>query len=212
MENKTKQIDFWEGDFGKEYTDRNNIILDNLDDLYLELWNKTRSEMNTIFLENIDKNIKILEVGTNLGQQLQHLQRQGFKNLYGIELQSYAVEKAKNSTKEINIIQGSCFDIPFKDNYFDLVFTSGVLIHISPNDLEKAMTEIYRCSNKYIWGFEYFSDNLEELNYRENTDYMWKQDFAKLYLTYFSDLKLIKEEKYKYNQDNNVDSMFLLSK
>ena len=41
----------------------------------------------------------------------------------------YAVEKGKENTKGINIIQGSAFDLPYKDNYFDLVCTNGVLIH-----------------------------------------------------------------------------------
>jgi len=59
----------------------------------------------------------------------------GFTNLYGIELQWYAVEKAKEYTKGINIIQGSGFDIPFKDGYFDLVITNGVLIHIAPKKI-----------------------------------------------------------------------------
>lgn len=212
MENKTKQMSFWESDFGKEYTDRNTYFLDALDNVYLDIWGHTRTSLNETFIGNLDRDIRILEVGSNVGQQLSHLQKQGFSNLYGIELQSYAVEKSKKLTTDINIIKGSCFDIPFKDNYFDLVFTSGVLIHIAPNDLEKAMKEIYRCSNKYIWGFEYFSDNLEELNYRDNNDYLWKQDFSKLYRKYLNNLKLINEKKYKYNQNDNIDSMFLLSK
>ena len=40
----------------------------------------------------------------------------GFTDLYGIELQKYAVEKAKANTEYINIIQDSPFDIPYKDN------------------------------------------------------------------------------------------------
>jgi len=38
----------------------------------------------------------------------------GFNNLYGIELQQYAIEKAKALTKRINIIHGVADDIPLK--------------------------------------------------------------------------------------------------
>jgi len=65
-------------------------------------------------------------------QSAENASKNGINNLYGIELQQYAIEKAKALTKRINIIHGVADDIPFKDGYFDMVFTSGVLIHIHP--------------------------------------------------------------------------------
>ena len=100
----------------------------------------------------------------------------GFVNLYGIELQSYAVELSKARTKRINIIEGSAFDIPYKDGYFDLVFTSGILIHINPSDIVWALREILRCTREYIWGFEYYADEYQEINYRGRSDLLWKTD------------------------------------
>ncbi len=212
MSYKTKQIDFWEGDFGKDYTIRNKYSINEFDDFYIETWGISRSDINKEFLNNLDRDIKILEVGCNRGQQLRHLQNIGFTNLYGIELQSDAVEKSKQSTNNINIIQGNAFDIPFKDNWFDLVFTSGVLIHISPDDLKQAINEIYRCTKKYIWGFEYFSENLKEINYRGNSGFLWKQNFSDIFLKNFNNLKLLKEKRYKYLNDENIDQMYLLAK
>ena len=83
-------------------------------------------------MKDLPMDIRILEVGCNIGNQLRGFQRMGFTSLYGVELQQYAVEKAKMATRNINIIQGSGFDLPFKDNFFDLVCTNVVLIHISP--------------------------------------------------------------------------------
>ena len=71
------------------------------------------------FLGNFDRSIRILEVGSNVGSQLNGLQKIGFKNLYGIEIQQSAVEISKQNTTNINIIKGSAFDIPFKDSYFN---------------------------------------------------------------------------------------------
>lgn len=136
----------------------------------------------------------------------------GFKKLYGIEIQYDAVEKAKLSTKNINIIQGSAFDIPFKEEYFDLIFTSGVLIHISPYDLFLALKEIVKCTKRYIWGFEYYSDEPKEIIYRGNVGFLWKRNFANFYLQNFKKFKLIKEKKYKYVDNENIDQMFLIEK
>jgi pseudaminic acid biosynthesis-associated methylase len=212
VEKFTDQIQQWSSEFGKEYTERNPHTIEVMDELYEKQFGLTRTELNLTFVGNFDRSIKILEVGSNVGAQLHGLQKIGFKNLYGIEIQPYAVEVSKQNTKNINIIQGSAFDIPFKDSYFDLVFTSGVLIHINPGDLNIAMREIYRCTSEYIWGFEYYADRYSEIPYRGRRNLLWKADFAKLYLDEFRDLELVKEKRIKYLDNDNVDSMFLIRK
>ena len=183
----TKQENFWSGDFGKDYTERNSHSLEDWNNFYLENWGSTRIKMNEVSLDGISKDAKILEVGCNTGMQLRALQKMGFENLYGVEIQKYAAERAKDFTKHVNIVQGSGFDLPFRDGYFDLVCTNGVLIHISPDDLPKIMDEMYRCTSKYIWGWEYFADDVTEINYRGNEGYLWKANYAQLFLERFSD-------------------------
>jgi len=206
----TDQIQEWSGDFGREYTDRNDLTAAQMDELYQRRFGLTRTALNLEFLGDLPRSLSILEVGTNLGTQLVSLQQIGFTNLYGLELQAYAVDQAQKRTRHINIIQGSAFDIPFKDRFFDLVFTSGMLIHINPHDLQTAMTEIRRCARSYIWGTEYFSDGLQEVKYHGKSNLMWKGNYAALYLQRFGDLQLIREKKLVYRDSENVDSMFLL--
>jgi pseudaminic acid biosynthesis-associated methylase len=136
----------------------------------------------------------------------------GFQNLYGIEIQIEAIELSKSVSRRMHIIPGIASDIPFKDSYFDLVFTSGVLIHISPHDIRNVMEEVYRCSRRYIWGFEYFAEEYTEIVYRGEKKLLWKADFPRIYLDLFQDLRLIKEKKFPYIGNNNVDQMFFLEK
>ena len=212
MQKTGKQITKWKDEFGKEYTDRNALTLDELERMYENNFGLNRTKLNNIFIGKLDHSIRILEVGSNIGNQLLLLQKMGFKNLYGIEINDYAVELSKKRTKNINIIQGSAFDIPFKNEYFDLVFTSGLLIHIAPHDINLVLNEIYRCTKEYIWGFEYYEEKYTEIIYRGKKDLLWKANFAQLYLNLFEDVKLIKEKKLKYLNDNNIDIMFLLKK
>ncbi len=212
QQKSTDQMNEWSSDFGREYTDRNPQTSAEMDALYLKSFGVKRTELNLEFLGGLDRSIRILEVGSNVGSQLQCLQEMGFTNLYGIELQSYAVERAKAKTKNINIIQGSAFDIPYKDRFFDLVFTSGVLIHISPKEISTALDEIYRCAKQFVWGFEYHADAYTPIPYRGRSDLMWKTDFAKLYTDRFPGLKVAQEKKVKYLDNENVDKMYLLSK
>ena len=215
MRKDNKQSQAWASEFGKEYTDRNMLTIEGIDVLYETRYGISRSDMNHQFLGYMDRNIRILEVGSNIGLQLQFLQKAGFKNLYGIEISPYAVELSKSLTKNVNIIQGYAQDIPFKDNYFDVVFTSGVLIHINPDEVQDIMREMYRCTMSFIWGFEYFSYDIQPIKYRgskETTDLLWKANFRRMFCELFPRLALIKETHFKYLQNENEDVMYLLVK
>lgn len=210
---ETKQQEFWKGNFGKEYTDRNFFSNLEWESFYLRTWGKTKMEINSDFIGNLPRDLRILEVGCNCGLQIDCLQQMGFKDLYGVDIQSYAIKRAKAAFPGLNILNASGFDLPFKDNFFDVVCTNGVLIHIAPNDLPIIMNEIYRTSKKYIWGFEYFSDTIKEINYRGHNNYLWKADYSKLFMDQFADLKIVKKELYPYQDaSGNTDLMYLLEK
>lgn len=212
---ETSQVKFWKGEFGKDYTDRNTFDESEWDKKAIETWGVTRLQMNEACIGTLPKDAKVLEVGCNIGMQLKGLQKMGYTNLYGIEIQNYAVEKAKSTSQGINIIQGSGFDIPYKDGWFDLVFTNGVLIHINPGDYDIIMSEMVRCSSKYIMGFEYYAEQIKEVNYRGNNGYLWKTDFAREFIKRFPKLRLGYRQLYPYkiaSEIENVDCMYLLEK
>jgi len=212
MSKQTDQMKHWSGDFGKQYTQRNDLTLEGMDQLYRDHYGLSRSELNREFLGELPRDLRILEVGANVGLQLALLQQAGFSNLTGIELQWYGVEEGKKNTRGINLLQGSAFNLPFRDGWFDLVFTSGVLIHIHPDDLLAAMNEIVRCSRQYIWGMEYYAPEHTDIPYRGERNLMWKGDFARLYLERFPALDVVARKRVKYTTDDNEDEMFLLRK
>jgi pseudaminic acid biosynthesis-associated methylase len=148
---ETDQARVWMGDFGREYTDRNDQTPDELDCFYQENYGITRSKLNEAFLSGISKQARILEVGCNTGTQLLMLQKMGYTSLYGIEIQAYALEHAKARLPQAVLSLACALSIPYPEKCFDLVFTSGVLIHIAPSDLARVLGEIHRCSKKWIW-------------------------------------------------------------
>jgi len=209
---ETEQAKKWEGNFGDEYTDRNPQTKEAMDELYQNNFGITRAQLNKDFLDFLPKDIKILEVGCNVGTQLAHLKALGFNNLTGVEISDYALNKAKQNDPNINFLKASALSLPFADNSFDFVFTSGVLIHIHPEDVKKAIDEFHRVSKKYIWGFEYYSEQCKEIEYHGNKELLWKNDFMNLFLQRHSDLEVVNNRKLKYLGSENRDEMFLLQK
>ena len=88
-----------------------------------------------------------------------------------------------------NISDCLAHDLRFPDESFDLVFTSGVLIHIHPDNLLSSCSEIHRVTRRYIVCIEYFSDKPEEIHYRGHDELLFKRDFGSFWLDNFPDLE-----------------------
>lgn len=211
MEESESPIEIWKGEFGERWTDRNAQNPFELDENYFDIYGVTRTRLNERFLEDICRDARILEVGANAGAQLRCLWRMGFRELYGVELLDYAVRQASEMGPPISLIQGNAFELPFDDKSFDLVFTSGLLIHIPPEDIDTVMREIARCSDHYLWGFEYYSENYTEVAYRDHDNLLWKGDFPAMYEEY-TPFNIVKKELIDYRDSDNVDAMFLLER
>jgi len=209
---ETEQTIVWKGDFGREYTDRNTLDVEALNQLHRRNYGISKREINASFLRDIPKDAAFLEVGCNAGNQLLLLLEMGFTNLAGVELQPYALEIAQRRLPRVALKSGSALSLPYENFSFDVVFTSGVLIHIGPKDLPRAMDEIYRCTRSYIWGMEYYSTDVAEVSYRGHSQLLWKMNYARQYLERFPDLELVREQRLPYLENKNVDAVFLLRK
>jgi pseudaminic acid biosynthesis-associated methylase len=208
----TRQIQQWGAEFGRDYTDRNPQTAAAMDALYVENYGVSRTALNQEFLGALPRDLRILEVGCNVGAQLGAMAQMGFTRLAGVDIQPYALKTARQNYPGILFMAASALELPVREGAFDLVFTSGVLIHIHPDDLSRAMGEIYRACRRYIWGLEYFHPTCAMIPYRGQADLLWKGDYAGLYRERFPDLKLLQEQKLPYINKNNQDVMYLLEK
>lgn len=175
----TPQLALWRSTFGREYTDRN----DREQPERVAAWRRV--------LDGIAP-ARVLEVGCNVGWNLQYLERLGVRELYGIEPQPGAVERARQRRPAYNVLHGTAFDLPFRDGLFDLVFTSGVLIHIAPDALGRALDEIARVSRRWIVAIEYDHPSEQEVAYRGHAGALWKRDHGAAWQTRHPALRLVR--------------------
>jgi pseudaminic acid biosynthesis-associated methylase len=175
----TAQLALWRSEFGRTYTDRN----DREKPERVEAW---RRLLGGITPE------RVLEVGCNVGWNLVYLDRLGISELYGIEPQLEAVERARARRPDLGVLLGTAFDLPFRDRHFDLVFTSGVLIHIAPESLGTALDEIHRVSRRWIVAIEYDDPVEQEVAYRGHDHALWKRDHGAAWQGRYPGLRLVR--------------------
>lgn len=180
-----RQLTFWMGEFGDEYWRRNKITPEKI---------KEGARAYRRIFDQIKVN-SVLEVGSNIGIQLTILRK-----LLGPKIELNAVEPNKQafakltknpSLKLKKAYNCSGYQLPFDDSSIDLVFTSGVLIHIPPKNLTEITKEIVRVSKKYVLCLEFFSHEPEEKAYRGHRNVFFKRDFGAFYLDNFPKLKAV---------------------
>jgi pseudaminic acid biosynthesis-associated methylase len=136
----------------------------------------------------------VLEVGCNRGHNLRVLTELlgEESDVVGVEPNRYALELARAANVKSGVLRGHVFDLPFKDESFDLVFTAGVLIHVPLVDLPKALSEIYRVSGRYVLTIGYFAEDETPIRYQDSEDLLWKRDFRAHFETAFPSLTLVR--------------------
>jgi pseudaminic acid biosynthesis-associated methylase len=206
MNYKTDQEKFWAGEFGDEYTDRNNVaeLIAIRTHAFAKIFSKTKG-INSA-----------LEFGANIGDNLLAI-----RNLIpscsfsAIEINSKAAEVLK-SIPNTTVHLGSIFDFsPQVLGKHDITFTCHVLIHINPEMLPQVYSRMYDCSGKYILIKEYYNPTPVVVNYRGNTERLFKRDFAGDMMDLYPDLELI-DYGFQYHRDYNFpeddSTWFLLKK
>jgi spore coat polysaccharide biosynthesis protein SpsF len=120
----------------------------------------------------------VFEVGCNAGWNLLALRTlDPTLELHGIDVNERALAEARRDG--ISVATWNVVDMPYRQQ-FDLVFTAGVLIHVPPHALERAMTAIVDSSLSHVLAVEYAAEKEEPICYRGH-DALWRRPFGALY-------------------------------
>jgi pseudaminic acid biosynthesis-associated methylase len=201
---KTEQEQFWAGNFGTEYTGRNQG----------DSWIASNTSLFAKIFARTETILTVMEFGANLGMNLRAIkQLLPDAELSAIEINPKAVEEL-DRLGGIKVYHRSILD--FATDYTrDFVFTKGVLIHINPDSLPQVYNALYQTSSRYICVAEYYNPAPVEIPYRGHSGKLFKRDFAGELLETFRDLRLI-DYGFIYRRDNRFPqddiTWFLLEK
>jgi len=175
--------DLWAGGFGNEYLERNAAA----------------SEGRGPFWDGIVERYpsrRVLEIGCTQGDNLIHLARHvPAHDLWGLDVNEEVLDALHRHVPGSNGVWGVARSLPFRDAWFDLVFTVGLLIHQPDETLPMVMSEIVRCSRRWVLCGEYHADERTEITYRGHDGVLVKRPYGRLYQELFPEL-VLREEKF----------------
>jgi spore coat polysaccharide biosynthesis protein SpsF len=205
MNYKTEQEEFWAGDFGNQYIDRNK--------------SKELLASNTNFfskaLHSAQKINSVVEFGSNVGMNLRALKiLYPDQKQFGIEINQKAASELRSFLGNSNVFEGSIFDFNAEKKR-DLSLIKGVLIHINPEMLPLIYKKLYEASEKYVLICEYYNPVPVEIDYRGHSERLYKRDFCGDMMEAYPDLKLL-DYGFAYKKDPSFSqddiTWFLLEK
>ena len=170
-----KQEKFWHSDYADEYIKRNSHFDE---EIGATAWQKMLVSTSGIN--------SILELGSNIGRNIGMLNKvlpEAKKSI--IELSPIPYQIVKNKYDLEYAVNSSILNSDLEAVQFDMVFTSGVLIHVEPSDLLKTMQKMFDYSSKYILICEMFSRVPRTVNYKKSNDLLFTRDFGRYFLENF---------------------------
>jgi pseudaminic acid biosynthesis-associated methylase len=205
MKYKTNQEDFWAGQFGDKYIERNvgqHLLASNLHFFATAL--KVVSRINTC-----------MEFGANVGMNLRALALlYPDLSLHALEINKEAANHLSKIIPSENVICNSILNYQSREK-FDLVILKGVLIHLNPSYISEVYETIINAANRYILIAEYYSSTPVSTRYRGHHRKLFKRDFAGEILERFQSIHLL-DYGFFYKNDINAPqddiNWFLLEK
>jgi hypothetical protein len=146
----------------------------------------------------------ILEVGAGNGSNLLAIKDiMPWVDVSGVEVNSEACMEIHrlDVCRETYNCSWEDFELPAK---WDMVFTSGVLIHVHPDNRPMFMQKIIDYSKRYVVAIEYFSPELRAVKYHGQDEALWVDDFGRQYMQ--MGLKLL-DCKFYYKPLTGLDNV-----
>jgi pseudaminic acid biosynthesis-associated methylase len=171
----------WGGEFGDHYVNRN-----------INAGTHRGPFWKNLLAKHPVRNV--LEVGCNIGANLRWIAEElSPQDVYGVDINIKSLEVLRRDLPQVNALWSPARLLPFRDGWFDMTFTMGVLIHQPENALPLVMSEVVRCSRKYVFCAEYFAETTVEIPYHGHKGALFKRNYSQLYIDLFPELRLCEE-------------------
>ena len=167
----SETVEFWKGDFGRQYTERNRAVD----------W-KARVPFWK-HIADVTEAISFLEVGCNIGTNLKAIREvlPEVAIMSGVDVNRDALAMAQTSGFDVVECAAAEIGTIWLPESADIVFTSGVMIHVSPDELPATMQAIVDMAKTWVLAVEYADTQETEVEYRGHAGRLWRRPYGDLY-------------------------------
>jgi len=188
----TPQEQFWAGEFGTAYIERNQgdaLLASNIN-FFTKALQHTRDLKSCI------------EFGANIGMNLKALNLifPGIQ-AHGIEINQDAATQLSKVIPSDHVYHQSILNFA-SEKTWDLTLIKGVLIHLNPDILPQVYDKLVKACGRYLLVAEYYNPSPVTINYRGHSDRLFKRDFAGEIMDRYPEMKL-KDYGFSYRKDPN---------
>jgi pseudaminic acid biosynthesis-associated methylase len=160
----SRQKEWWEGEGGDAYHERNQVDWEKR----IPFW---RGLLRKIQIESV------LELGCGPGWNLAAINRVDPEIILGgVEINPTARQSA--SYRGIAMLDPD----NLKHWSADLTFTAGCLIHIPPDKIGATMNDLVTAARKFVLCIEYEAEEQTEIEYRGQSGLLWKRPYCEMYM------------------------------
>lgn len=147
---------------------------------------------------DLDNNAKILDLGCGDGVDSIYLKEKGF-DVYALDLSSVAINNLKESGINSKVYDIKTADLPFSDDYFDLIYSRLALHYFDRFELSQILHNI---KNKMKDGSTlYITSKTQSFKDKIQTgkQFLHKKEWLKILGYYFTDIHITEHSGRLYN-------------
>lgn len=177
--------------------------------LQLKIWEIFASFLDKILCDNVGI-VNIIDIGCGRGDFTTDLVERypQFEEIIGLDVLRETIDIATENAKrfdKLSFIQANLLNIPFKDKNFDITICVNLLHHIHFDDLNKAIAELSRITDKYL---------ILEIRNKKNVFNFWyklmillKFKYIHVYGNSVSEISaLLKKHNFKFQMSKGIFS------
>lgn len=176
-------------------------------------YNEVLDTVYTTATKNINKDVKILDIGVGTGNLSKRFLETGYNNIIGLDQSREMLSVAKDKFPKLKLRLGEFLKIPFENSTFDIIVSTYAFHHLNEEEKAVAIREMLRVlkeNGKIIIGDLMFeSDQSKAEIYERLSD----DQISEIEDEYYSNIELLKRELSKYNKKVNaykVDSLIFI--
>jgi ubiquinone/menaquinone biosynthesis C-methylase UbiE len=164
-----------------------------------------------LYLKNILDGFNILnksflEVGCGSGNNLNWLSKNFQCDCTGVEPNKEIIDYLKRTYSNINFSYGDISNIPFQNNFFDVVISRSVLHWVNRNKILQSLGELIRVSKKYIIISDFYPKDPFKIKYKHKKNfYTFHIDYIPILIS-TGIIEIVKENIGRIVVENNSDT------